>query len=69
MPTATKRPVETPKQADYGVDAPRDQKRLLTRGILLILLGAGFYAMNLDNSPSNGAALFSALGTIGVFMM
>jgi SAM-dependent methyltransferase len=69
MPTATKRQVEVLKQADYGVDAPRDQKRLLTRGILLILLGAGFYVMNLDNSPGHGAALFAALGIIGVSML
>ena len=69
MPTATKRQVEVPKQADYGVDAPREQKRLLTRGILLILLGAGFYVMNLDNSPRHGAALFVALGIIDAGML
>lgn len=65
MPTATKRQVEVPKQADYGIDAPRAQRRFLVRGVLLLALGAGFYFMNLDNAPRQGAALFAALGCMG----
>lgn len=65
MPTAAKRQTEVPRQADYGIDAPRDQKRFLVRGIVLIALGAGFYFMNLENAPRQGAALFAALGCMG----
>jgi arsenite methyltransferase len=65
MPTAAKRQVDAPKQADYGIDAPHVQRRLLVRGALLLALGAGFYFMNLDNAPRQGAALFAALGCLG----
>jgi SAM-dependent methyltransferase len=55
-----------PAQVDYGIDAPRELKRQLWRGILLILLGAGLYLMNRTDAPAGGLALLCALGCMGL---
>jgi len=55
-----------PVQIDYGIDAPRELRRLLWRGILLILLGAGLYLMNRTDAPGGGLALLFALGCMGL---
>ncbi len=55
-----------PLQADYGIDAPKQLHRLIWRGVLLILLGAGIYFMNSSTAPGGAIALFVALMLIGV---
>lgn len=51
---------------DYGIDAPRQLRRLLWRGVLLIALGAGMYIMNRTDAPGGGLALLFALGLAGI---
>ncbi len=52
-------------QADYGIDAPTQLRRLIWRGGTFILLGVGLFFMNRTNAPAAGAALCSVLASIG----
>src|ERR687884_674082 len=60
-------PASAPASArvDYGLDAPREFRRLIWRGSMLILLGAGLYIMNRADAPRGGMSLFMALGIVG----
>jgi SAM-dependent methyltransferase len=53
-------------KVDYGLDAPKQFRSLITRGIVLFLLGLGFYVMNRTNAPGGGLALFIVFGLIGL---
>lgn len=55
-----------PATADYGLDAPREFRRMLWRGGTLIVLGAGFYVMNRTDAPRGGANMLVALGIMGI---
>ena len=46
-----------PVQIDYGIDAPRELRRLIWRGVILILLGAGLWLMNRTVARPPGAWL------------
>jgi SAM-dependent methyltransferase len=65
MAAPTKAPV-VPARADYGLDAPRTVRSMFTRGAMLFLLGFGLWFMNRAEAPRAGAALFAALGAIGL---
>jgi len=58
--------VPTPSHADYGIDAPRQFKRLLRRGIFFVVLGVVVYLMNRTEAPRGGFALFVILGLMGL---
>jgi len=58
--------VPTPSHADYGIDAPRQFKRLLRRGVFFIVLGAAVYFMNRTDAPRGGLALFVILDLLGL---
>jgi arsenite methyltransferase len=63
--TAAKAGPPAPAAADYGLDAPKLFRHMITRGVLIIALGAGFWVMNRSNAPRSGLALFVALGLFG----
>lgn len=57
---------------DYGIDAPKDQRRMIWRAATIFLLGLGFLIMNRGDAASGGVPLFIALtiiaaGYFGVF--
>ncbi len=62
--TAKAVPVPVPDRPDYGIDAPRQLRHLITRGALIFALGFGFWVMNRSAAPRGGLALFIALGFI-----
>ncbi len=63
---ADKIAVPTPVKADYGIDAPRQLRRLIWRGCVSILVGLGLYVMNRADAPSGGLALFAVLFCVGL---
>jgi arsenite methyltransferase len=63
---ADKIAVPAPVKADYGIDAPRQLRRMIWRGTASILLGVGLYMMNRADAPNGGLALFSALFCVGL---
>ena len=54
---------------DYGLDAPRDVRRLAGYGALLIVIGAVLYIANRRASPQSAASLFGILGSAGVWLL
>jgi arsenite methyltransferase len=63
---ADKIAVPAPVTADYGIDAPRQLRRLIWRGTVSILVGVGLYIMNRADAPKGGLALMAALGCVGL---
>jgi SAM-dependent methyltransferase len=63
---AVKIAAPAPDKADYGIDAPVQQRRLILRGALLILLGAGLFVMNRTDAPGPGLSLLFVLGFAGL---
>ncbi len=58
--------VPVPLRADYGIDAPKQVRRLIWRGALIVLLGVGIFVMNRTDAPNGAAALFLALVCVGL---
>ena len=55
--------------ADYGIDAPKVMRRMLRRGITLVILGIALWFMNRESNPQGGAALCSVAVAIGLSLI
>jgi arsenite methyltransferase len=62
---ATPKTSRPPAKPDYGLDAPSVVRNMITRGIIIFLLGFGLWYMNRNGNAKGGAALFAVLGCIG----
>jgi arsenite methyltransferase len=52
--------------ADYGIDAPKEQKAFLWRGVTFLALGLGIYLMNRREYPGPAGSILAVLGLISV---
>ncbi len=57
---------QSPRQADYGLDAPKRVRQMFSRGAMLFLFGLGVWFMNRASAPGPGLALFLVFGCIGL---
>ena len=51
---------------DYGIDAPKDQRDMMWRGVTFFGLGLGLYLMNRREYPGPAGSMFAVLGLVGV---
>src|SRR5450432_1385053 len=56
----------TTAAADYGIDAPKDQRALMWRGLTFLALGLGVYFINHSEYPGPASRLLIVLGLIGL---
>jgi arsenite methyltransferase len=59
-------PPQSPRQADYGLDAPKRVRQMFSRGAILFLFGLGVWFMNRASAPGPGFALFLVFGSMGL---